>query len=79
MKRYFDLISSGIGLILTVPLIGSVALLIKATSHGPAFYRQDRVGLNERIFKVYKFRTMIDRADAMGTSSWGTTSKGNEG
>ena len=68
MKRVFDLISSGIGLVLAVPLIGSVALLIKATSHGPVFFRQDRVGINERIFKVYKFRTIVNRAEAMGTS-----------
>jgi len=66
--RVFDLISSGIGLILAAPIIGAVLLLVKATSPGPVFFRQDRVGVDERTFRVYKFRTMVDRADSMGTS-----------
>ncbi|MBC8394162.1 MAG: sugar transferase [Deltaproteobacteria bacterium] len=68
MKRVFDLISSGIGLILAAPLIGAVALLIKVTSPGSMFFGQERVGFSERVFRVFKFRTMVDRADAMGTS-----------
>jgi len=66
--RSFDLISSGIGLILVAPIIGAVSLFVKATSRGPVFFKQDRVGLDERTFRVYKFRTMVDRADSMGTS-----------
>ena len=50
------------------PLFGVVAFLVKATSRGPVFYRQDRVGFQQKLFRVYKFRTMVDRADAMGTS-----------
>lgn len=67
MKRFFDLILVCIGLVLAAPLIGVVALIVKTTSAGPIFFKQDRVGFKERVFQVYKFRTMVYGADAMGT------------
>ena len=42
--------------------------MIKATSRGPVFFRQERVGWKEKIFRVYKFRTMVENAEEMGTS-----------
>jgi len=45
-----------------------VAILIKATSRGPVFFRQERVGWKEKIFRVYKFRTMVENAEDLGTS-----------
>ena len=45
-----------------------IAFLIRATSNGPIFFRQDRVGLHQKIFRVYKFRTMVEGADEIGTS-----------
>jgi lipopolysaccharide/colanic/teichoic acid biosynthesis glycosyltransferase len=45
------------------PLFLVAALLIKLTSAGPAFFVQDRVGLNKRIFQLYKFRTMVQDAE----------------
>lgn len=57
-KRFFDIVFSIGALILTAPLMLPIALLIKATSRGPVFFRQERVGLNGKIFVMYKFRTM---------------------
>ena len=68
MKRLFDFIVVSIVLTLLTPLMGMIALLIKASSPGPIFFRQDRVGLKEKRFKVLKFRSMVERAEEIGTS-----------
>ncbi len=62
MKRAFDLTLALIGLVVTFPLLGAVALAIKLTSSGPVLDRQERVTEGGRTFSMYKFRTM--RADA---------------
>jgi len=62
-KRLFDLTLCLLGLILLVPIFPLIALMIKLDSKGPIFYRQDRVGQNGNVFKFYKFRSMIARAD----------------
>jgi lipopolysaccharide/colanic/teichoic acid biosynthesis glycosyltransferase len=64
VKRAIDIIGSGIGLILLSPIFLVVGLLVKKDG-GPAFYSQDRVGRNGRIFKIWKFRSMVMNADAM--------------
>ena len=56
MKRLFDLIASGCGLIVLSPLFFIVAILIKSDSKGPVFYRQVRVGLHGKDFRIFKFR-----------------------
>lgn len=58
MKRLFDLLASGIGLIVLSPLLFLVAIWIKLDSKGPIFYRQVRVGKNNKDFIIYKFRSM---------------------
>lgn len=58
IKRIFDLACSGIGLLLISPLFLLIGVLIKLESKGPVFFRQERVGLNGRIFRIHKFRTM---------------------
>ena len=58
IKRAFDIILSGVGLILSLPLLAFTALAVKITSGSPVFYKQERCGLNGRRFKLYKFRTM---------------------
>lgn len=58
MKRLFDLVASGCGLIVLSPLFLIVAVLIKSDSRGPVFYRQVRVGLHGKDFRIFKFRTM---------------------
>ncbi|MDD5044129.1 MAG: exopolysaccharide biosynthesis polyprenyl glycosylphosphotransferase [Candidatus Omnitrophica bacterium] len=64
IKRVFDLIFSGLALIIFFPLFLFIAILIKLGSRGPVFYVQKRMGLNGMIFDMYKFRTMIPDAEA---------------
>lgn len=58
MKRLFDIIASGLGLIILSPLFLILAIWIKLDSKGPVFYRQIRVGKNNKDFRIYKFRSM---------------------
>lgn len=66
-KRIFDIIMAAFLLILFSPLMIFIALLIKSDSPGPAIYKQERVTQYGRKFKVYKFRTMINDADKIGS------------
>lgn len=66
VKRSFDILVSALGLIILAPLLAVVGLLVRLTSSGPAFYRQDRVGRGGRIFRLIKFRTMSKDAEAHG-------------
>lgn len=65
VKRTFDLVVTGLSVLILFPFFGLIALLIKFDSSGPIFYRQDRVGENGRPFHMLKFRTMIPEADQM--------------
>ncbi len=58
IKRCMDIVGGLAGLVITGLLYVPIALAIKADSHGPVIYAQERVGKGERFFKVYKFRTM---------------------
>lgn len=69
-KRFFDVMASGIFLIMSFPIILMAALLVKITSKGPVFYRQERVGLNGKKFDVLKFRSMTVDAEADGIPKW---------
>lgn len=66
MKRLFDIVASSIGLIALSPLFLVLALWIKADSKGPVFYRQTRVGKDNRDFRLYKFRSMRPDSDRLG-------------
>ena len=58
MKRLFDIFASGLGLIILSPLFLILAFWIKLDSKGPVFYRQVRVGKDNKDFKIFKFRSM---------------------
>ena len=58
MKRLFDIIASGLGLLVLSPLFLIMAVWIKLDSKGPVFYRQVRVGRNNKDFRIFKFRSM---------------------
>ncbi|HID30115.1 MAG TPA: TIGR03013 family PEP-CTERM/XrtA system glycosyltransferase [Desulfobacterales bacterium] len=72
MKRATGLIVASVGLLLILPLIGLIALAIKLDSKGPVIYRQNRCGKHGRIFKLCKFRSMIDNAEAGCGPCWAT-------
>jgi len=57
-KRAFDLAVAAVGLLLLSPLVLVLAVLVRATSPGPALFRQTRLGQHGRLFQMYKFRTM---------------------
>ena len=63
MKRLFDVVASGVGLLLLSPLFLLVAIWIKLDSPGPVFYRQVRVGQYNQDFRIFKFRSMRVGAD----------------
>ncbi len=64
-KRVLDVVLSATILILLLPILVTVAIMIKLSSPGPILFRQDRVGLNKRRFRIYKFRTMVVDAEKM--------------
>ncbi len=64
-KRAFDIAFSGFVLLCGFPVLAAIAITIKLTSHGPVFYRQERIGLDGQAFEMIKFRTMVDGADKM--------------
>jgi Undecaprenyl-phosphate galactose phosphotransferase WbaP len=64
-KRTLDLVLTGVGGLLILPLIAAIAAAIRLSSRGPAFYAQHRVGRGHRGFMAWKFRTMIENADQL--------------
>ncbi len=64
-KRVFDIMSSGVALWVLAPMLLIVAALVKLTSKGPVLFRQTRVGLHGRPFKMLKFRTMVENAEEL--------------
>ncbi len=64
LKRALDITGAALGLVLLSPLFLAVAILIKKTSKGPVFFHQERYGLNKRTFYIYKFRSMVENAEA---------------
>ena len=62
VKRMMDIVGAIIGLVATAPLMLTLAVAIKLTSRGPVFFAQDRYGCAKRLFRMYKFRTMVEDA-----------------
>ncbi|MGH9359915.1 MAG: undecaprenyl-phosphate glucose phosphotransferase [Terriglobia bacterium] len=71
-KRSFDLVVAGLALLVLSPLIAIIAIAVRATSHGPALFIQERVGLNGRLFRMYKFRTMKTGDSQESATRWTT-------
>ncbi|MDI6402548.1 sugar transferase [Balneolaceae bacterium ANBcel3] len=72
MKRLMDILLSLLILIPTFPLMVIIGILIRCTSSGPAIFRQERVGLYEKVFTMYKFRTMYADAEKKSGPVWAT-------
>lgn len=62
LKRVMDILGAGVGLLLLAPVLLVIGIMMKLSSPGPIFFRQKRVGLHGKTFRIVKFRTM--RADA---------------
>ncbi len=65
MKRLFDIIVSGLGLLVFAPVAALVALAVKLEDGGPLFFTQERVGRHGRVFRVFKFRSMVPDAERL--------------
>ncbi|MBS5386573.1 MAG: sugar transferase [Clostridiales bacterium] len=74
LKRIFDIIAAGLLLIILSPILLILSVWIKADSKGPVFFRQVRVTQYGKTFRIFKFRTMVNHADKMGTQ---VTTKGD--
>ena len=70
IRRALSVVISLIGLILTLPFVPLIMLVIRLDSKGPVFYTQTRVGKNGRLFKLVKFRTMRQNAEAANGAQW---------
>jgi lipopolysaccharide/colanic/teichoic acid biosynthesis glycosyltransferase len=66
-KRFMDITLSLLGVIVLLPILLFVAIAVKVDSKGPVFFRQGRLTKGGKIFTMYKFRTMIENAEQMGT------------
>lgn len=66
IKRLIDFLGSLIGSIIISPILIIISLVIKITSKGPVLFKQERIGINGKTFKIFKFRTMIVNAENIG-------------
>ena len=69
MKRAFDIFGSALGLVVLSPVLGLLAVAIKADTRGPVLYKGARVGVNGSRFNILKFRSMVTDAEKIGGSS----------
>src|SRR5690554_4455062 len=66
LKRLFDIVAGGLGLLLLAPLLLAIGLLVRRKLGAPILFRQTRPGLNGKPFEMIKFRTMLDATDKHG-------------
>jgi len=72
IKRIFDILFSLMGLVILSPFFLLIAILVKFSSRGPVFFLQDRIGMNEKIFRIIKFRTMHLDSESKGELTVGS-------
>ncbi len=70
MKRAMDIALGALALVIAAPLMLAIAALVKLTSRGPALFSQERMGLDGRVFRVWKFRTMRTDAEESSGPVW---------
>lgn len=66
IKRLLDVILSGLGIVILSPIYLIIAIVVRIQMGSPVLFSQERIGLNEEIFKLYKFRTMTNEKDENG-------------
>jgi len=67
IKRIFDILVSFVSILLLIPLFIPIMLILKLTGEGEIFYFQERVGLNNKTIKIFKFATMLKNSEQMGS------------
>lgn len=67
IKRLLDIFVSAVALVIISPLLLLLMILVKATSKGPAIFKQERIGRNGKVFNIYKFRSMCVGAEHTGS------------
>jgi exopolysaccharide biosynthesis polyprenyl glycosylphosphotransferase len=70
LQSVYSLAAAALATLIAAPVMLSVAILVKLTSPGPALLRQQRVGKNDRLFTLYKFRSMVTNAEARSGAVW---------
>jgi exopolysaccharide biosynthesis polyprenyl glycosylphosphotransferase len=70
VKRVFDFLTAGLGLLVTAPVLPVIAVLVRRSGPGGVLFRQKRLGEGGQIFEILKFRTMVDGAEADGEAVW---------
>lgn len=66
LKKVIDFIAALIGIVILIPFFLVISILIKLDSKGPVFFKQKRTGRNGKVFKIWKFRTMIEESEKVG-------------
>jgi lipopolysaccharide/colanic/teichoic acid biosynthesis glycosyltransferase len=69
MQRFFDILFSGLALIVLSPLLLPIVMILRFTGEGEVFFLQDRVGKDGKLFKLYKFATMLKNSPNMGSGT----------
>jgi len=77
-KRAIDILFAFPGLVVASPIILILAIIVKLSSRGPAFYLQERVGMDGRVFQIVKLRTMVQNAEAKTGPVWATVNDPRE-
>ncbi|MFW5630952.1 MAG: sugar transferase, partial [Acetivibrio ethanolgignens] len=65
VKRIFDVLISGMSLVILSPIFLTISICIKLDSKGPVIFKQKRLGINGKVFDMYKFRSMVPDAEKM--------------
>jgi exopolysaccharide biosynthesis polyprenyl glycosylphosphotransferase len=76
LKRIFDMLFSVFVILISAPVMLAIAVAIRLSSSGPVFFSQERVGLNGKVFRMYKFRTMVVGPLAESDTAWTTADDG---
>ena len=75
MERFFDIVFSGLALLMLSPLLVPIVLILKFSGEGEVFFLQKRIGKGGRVFKLFKFATMLKDSPNIGTGT--VTMKGD--
>ena len=69
MERFFDILLSGLALLVFFPLSGPIIIILRCSGEGEVFFLQERIGKGEKLFKLFKFATMLKDSPNLGTGT----------